>query len=72
MFWGIGHIENLSNESIVEHILNYGDFADVQELMNILGKKTVAQIFFKQIKKRRNNYFPNITHYFKLYFKKHA
>ena len=31
--------DKLNDESIVEHILNYGDWKDVQKLFSILGIK---------------------------------
>lgn len=31
LFWYIKDLENLSNESIVEHVLNYSDFNDFKK-----------------------------------------
>lgn len=72
LFWYIKKPEDLSVESIVEHILNYGDWDDVQKLIEILGCRNVGRIFSKQIKKKRTNYDEKIKHYFKLYFKLYA
>jgi len=71
-FWYIKNPENLSKESILENVLNYGDFDDIKELLKILGMKNAARIFYKQLTNQRNNYRPKIANYFKLYFKKHA
>lgn len=56
--------------SMIEAVLNYGDWDDVLALFEIIGKKKAAEIFFKQIKNKRVNYRPKTLQYFNLYFKK--
>jgi len=70
--WSVRDFDSVSEEAIVEAVLNYGDFDDVQEMIEILKIKKVAEIFEKQIKQKRNNYDPKIKNYFKLYFEKYA
>jgi len=70
--WYIKDYNNLSEESVVEHTLNYGDFDDVKKLFKIIGIKKAAAIFKRQIKLPRNNYRPQIKNYFQLYFKRYA
>jgi hypothetical protein len=72
LLWYIKDFENISEDAIVEAVLNYGDFDDVNKLINILGIKKVADIFRKKIKNKRCNFNPKIKNYFKLYFKKYA
>lgn len=72
LVWYVKDSEHLSQESIIEHTLNGGDFNDVKELISILGIKKIASIFKKQLKQKRVNYNPKIINYFKLYFKKYA
>ncbi|HNP79733.1 MAG TPA: hypothetical protein PKI00_02695 [Candidatus Pacearchaeota archaeon] len=72
LFWYIKDTDNLSQDSIVEHILNYGNWKDFKELISIMGIDNVARIFRAQIEKQRNNYRPKIKHYFELYFNEHA
>jgi len=72
LVWGTRNYENLSEEAIVENVLNYGDIDDVKEMFSILGVKKSAIIFKKQISQKRNNYRPKIKNYFNLYFKKYA
>ncbi len=72
MVWYVKEPENLSQEAIVEAVLNYGDFDDVKKIFSILGIKKVAEIFTKQIGRKRINYRPEIKNYFQLYFKKYA
>ena len=72
LVWYTKNFDNLSKEAIVEAVLNYGDFKDVKEMIGILGIKKVSSIFNKQIKRKRNNYYPQIKNYFRLYFEKYA
>lgn len=58
----------LSMGSIVEHVFSYGDFEDVQELFDILGKKNVRNIFEKQLQQKRSNYRPVTRNFFTHYF----
>jgi hypothetical protein len=65
--------ENLSLNSVVEALLNYGSIEDIKELFGIVGIKKVAEIFYKATNNRqRTNYSPEIENFFKLYFKRHA
>ena len=70
--WYIKDLNQASPESVVEHVLNYGNWQDVQQLFKILGLRQVAEIFRKQISGRRCNYQPMVKNYFKLYFDKYA
>jgi hypothetical protein len=72
LFWYIKNPENISDEVLVEFILNYGNWDDVMKLFKILGIKKTASIFRKQIKGPRMNYDRKVAHYFKLYFQRHA
>lgn len=72
LVWYVKDPEKLSQEAIVEAVLNYGDWEDVKKLFSILGIKKVAKIFFKQTRRKRINYDPKIMNYFNLYFKKYA
>lgn len=65
--------EHLSLNSVVEAILNYGSIADIKELFEIVGLKTVAEVFYEATNNRqRSNYSPEIENFFKLYFERHA
>ncbi len=72
LFWFVKEPENLSTEAVVEAILNFGDWEDVQNLLKILGTKETAEIFQNKLKKSRNNFRPEIENYFKMYFQKYA
>ena len=75
LFWWVPEHKkkNLSLDSLVEAILNYGDAASVRKLFEKVGVITVAEIFKKNTHNRtRINYFPDVVNYFNLYFNKHV
>ena len=72
LFWSTKNYDGLSEGSIVEAILNYGNMNDVRELISLLGIQKVAEIFYKQTHRMRINYDPKIVNYFSLFFKKYA
>ena len=72
LFWSTKNYDGLSQEAVVEAILNYGNMNDVRELIFLLGIRRVAGIFYKQIHRKRINYDPKIVNYFSLYFQKYA
>jgi len=77
LIWYVGkeNLKGLNEESVVEHVLNYGNWDDVQEMIHILGIEKTAKIFREKSsgdKFGRQNYRPEIKHYFKLYFNKHT
>ena len=72
LFWYISDLDNISESSVVEHILNFGDWKDFKEILDILGLENVAFIFRKQLNNKRNNYRPEIKNYFTLYFDKYV
>lgn len=64
--------ENISEELLVETILNYGDMDAVRKLFRIIGPESVAAIFFNATGRKKMNYFPEIHSYFSLVLKKYA
>lgn len=64
--------EDISVNSVVENILNYGDEKDVKRLFDTIGLENVADIFFSQISGTRCNYFPQVVNFFTLYFQRHV
>lgn len=72
LIWYVKDLNKLSEPAIVEAVLNYGDWKDVQKMIKILGMKKTAAIFKKFVKGKRCNYRPEIKNYFQLYFKKYA
>lgn len=72
LVWYTKNIDNLSESSIVESVLNWGDFEDVQKMIEIFGIQKIASIFREQASNKRSNYRPEIKNYFQLYFNKYA
>ena len=72
LVWYVSDPNALSEEAVVEAVLNYGNWRDVQKLVSILGIKKMASIFRAQIARPRKNYRPEVAHYFALYFDKYA
>ncbi len=74
LFWGVKAEEkvNISQDLLVETILNYGNEKSIKKLFDLIGMKTAADIFFRQISGRRSNYHQRTKHFFEIYFKKHA
>lgn len=64
--------ENISQELLLETILNYGDMNDVRELFKRMGIKNAAKVFFNVAGRKKMNYYPEIHHFFTLLFKRHA
>lgn len=72
IFWYIKDFDSLSDDSIVENVLNYGTFDDIEKMIKIMTMENVSKIFYKKIKAKRSNIKPKIENYFKLYFEKYA
>ena len=75
LIWYSKDYARMGEESIVEAVLNYGNWDDVQELIRLLGMQRVAEIFYHDINispRRRGNYHPKTLHYFSDYFKRHT
>lgn len=66
--WYVKDPNKLSEESVLEHVLNYGNWEDVQQFIKIKGKDETAKLFNKTFAKQRTNYSPEIKSYFYRYF----
>ncbi|MDR2856108.1 MAG: hypothetical protein LBV40_08190 [Methanomicrobiales archaeon] len=67
--------ETVSDELLVEMVLNYGTMDDVRGLFAVMGMEHVANIFFESINKserRKGNYHELVLNYFTLLFKHYA
>lgn len=74
LFWSIGekNLDKIDDFSVVETILNFGDLSSVKELFEVMGLSEVSQIFYSQLSAKRNNYYPQVSHFFDLYFTRHV
>lgn len=64
--------QDISDALLVETILNEGTLDDYRELVDTLGEKHVANIFFSATGRQKGNYYPEIHHFFSLLLKKYA
>jgi hypothetical protein len=67
--------ETVSDELLVEMVLNYGSMNDLRSLFAVMGIKGVAKIFFDSIGKserRKGNYHELTLNYFTLLFNRYA
>ena len=77
LFWYIPQEKkvDVSDEVLVETILNYGDKIDFIELVNLMGMNNAANSFFNSIntsERRRGNYSELTINYFTHVFNKYA
>ena len=77
MFWysPAPKSETVSDELLVETVLNYGNMDDLRTLFAIMGINSVAKIFFDSIEKserRKGNYHELTLNYFTLLFNRYA
>lgn len=63
---------SISDELLVETILNEGTLDDFRELKAVLTPKRVAQVFFGANERQIKNYYPEIRHFFSLALKPYA
>ena len=70
LFWDVPTDKRaqVSDAFLLETILNYGTMDDVRELIAIMGKEQIAQLFFAQEGRAKNNYYPEIYNFFNLLF----
>jgi hypothetical protein len=77
LFWYIPEEKKpeISEELLVETILNYGDMEAVRKMFHLMGIQRVAAIFFRTVdlsERRKGNYHELILYYFTLVFKRYA
>jgi len=61
---------DISDALLVERILNDGTLDDCRELIQVLGGKRVAEVFFSATGRQKQNYYPEIYHFFSLVLRK--
>ena len=74
LFWYTPEKEKrgVSDELLVETILNDGTLDDFRELKRILTPKRLAQVFFSAVGRKAGNYYPEIRNFFALVLKQYA
>ena len=64
--------EEISEELLVETILNYGEVDAVLKLIELMEIKKVSEVFFNAQGRKKLNYYPEIYHFFSLFFTRYA
>ena len=70
--WYIKDVKNISKESMLEHIFNYGDWKDYLDAEESLGIKTTKEIFDDLKSRARTNLRKKTINYFEKYFQRYA
>jgi len=70
--WYVKDPEMLSESSVLEHVLNYGNWDDVQMFVKVKGMNETAKLFNDSLKNKRTNYHPAIQSFFSRYFNRHT
>jgi hypothetical protein len=64
--------EDVSDELLIETILNHGTLDDFKELERLMGRSVISSIFMNLKGRKIGNYYPEIYNFFYLYFSKYA
>lgn len=72
LVWYVKNSNNLSFESALESILNYGDWQDFLRIKNAMGVEKTKSIFENLKSKKRVNLRAATINYFNNYFAKYA
>jgi hypothetical protein len=70
--WYVKDTKKISKESMLEHILNFGDWGDYLDAEKTLGIKNVREIFINLKSKTRSNLRTKTINYFDKYFQRYA
>jgi hypothetical protein len=62
----------ISDEYLVENILNYGSLSDFKNLERLVGINQLSNIFMSLDGRRKMNIYPEVYNYFYHYFNKYA
>ena len=64
LWWWVSDKEKLSENAIVEGVLNNGDMEDIELLFQLFGRKRVKEIFMSQVQRLRHNYRAQTVNFF--------
>ena len=64
--------QDVSDDLLVETILNYGTLDDFRELKRMLTPKRLAKVFFSATGRKAGNYYPEIRNFFSLVLRPYA
>ena len=64
--------ETVTDELLVETMLNFGSLEQIKELFTLINIQTVAEIFRNMTGRKKLNYYPEVWNYFNLFFNKYV
>jgi hypothetical protein len=64
--------DTVSDELLVETVINYGTLEDIREFFQVMGLENVAAIFRQMTGRKALNIYPELRNYFELYFNKYV
>ena len=64
--------ETVSDELLVETIINYGTLEEIRQLFEIFGLQNTASVFRRMTGRKALNIYPELRNYFELYFDKYV
>ena len=64
--------KDISDEFLIETILNYGTLQEFKELEKLMGQQKLSTVFMGVKGRKIMNYYPEVYNFFYLYFSKHA
>jgi hypothetical protein len=62
----------ISDELLVETILNYGSLESIKELFSIIGISRASSTFRGLIGRKKGNYFPEVYNFFNIVFDRYV
>ena len=62
----------ISDELLLENVLNYGTLETVKELFELMGVKKAKTVFENMKERKEKNIYPELHHFFSEYFKRIA
>jgi hypothetical protein len=65
-------ISSISDELLLENIINYADLNTIKELFEIWGLKKAKKVFEGMKERKKQNFYPEIHHFFSEFFKRVA
>jgi len=64
--------ETVTDDLLVETIINYGTLDTIHQLFEIVGLQNTATIFRRMTGRKSLNIYPELRNFFELYFDKYA
>ena len=70
-WWWVADVTKLSESSLIEGTLNFGDFEDKKEIIELIGPQKVKKEFHRMVTMPRSNIRPEVASYWTAYLDTH-